>query len=96
MSRRWTEAGADRVWFVSPALATILFFVAQLALTWWGSHPTPGVAGLTPQAPQAVRGERVSRTIRPRAPVSRPVPQTEDELILLLDQHTSIRFEARP
>jgi len=84
------------VWFLSPAVATILFFAAQIALSIGGGQPTAGVAGLAPRTPQAPRGERVVRPIEPADPIDRSVPDDDRALLRLLERHRTIRFRATP
>jgi hypothetical protein len=92
MPRLVTDAGRRRIWFISPALATVIFFTAQILISLIGGPSGTGVAGLAPQTPQAPRGDRVVQTIEPVDPVERTVPRGTDELLELLDQHRAIRF----
>lgn len=96
MSHLPTEPRARRVWFVSPAWATVIFFAVQILLSVWGAQPSTGVAGLAPRAPQAHRGERVIHVIEPADPVERTVPADDAEVLRLLEGHRTVRFRVTP
>lgn len=96
MPRLATDAGGRRIWFISPALATILFFVVQVGLSLLGAPQHSGMAGLAPRTPQAERGERVVQAIEPADPVLRAVPRDDDELQDLFRRHRTVQFRAAP
>ena len=96
MPRLVTDAGRRRIWFISPALATVIFFTVQILLSLVSGPSGTGVAGLAPQTPQAPRGDRVVQSIEPVDPVERAVPRGPDELLELLGQHRTIRFRPAP
>jgi hypothetical protein len=96
MVRLPTEAPPRRAWFLSPALATVIFFAVQVALSFLGSQPNPGMAGLAPRTPQAQRGERVQHRIEPADPVERDVPSESGALLRLLESNARVRFRVNP
>lgn len=97
MPRFATDVRRRRIWFISPALATVIFFALQILLSLLGTSSGTGVAGLAPQTPQAPRGERVVRSIEPVDPIERAVPADSDALLHLLSRHRTVRFRsARP
>lgn len=87
------DSTGRRVWFLSPALATLLFFGAQVVLAFWGQRSTPRVAGLAPQAPIAPVDTRVVQSIRAAEPVS---VRDSAEVLQALQAHQAVRLEAAP
>lgn len=85
------------VWFVSPALATIVFFVAHLSLSAWTEVPTDQVAGLSPQTPGLPLRGRIQAPIAPvareRRTVVRTVPKSEEDLLEMLERHEAVIFQ---
>lgn len=99
MLRRPSEP-APGVWFVSPALATIIFFVAHVLLARWGDTSTESVAGLSARTPSLPLTGRVTaeiESVEPEpAPFACPVPASETDLLEQLDAHGRVVFEPAP
>lgn len=88
--------GMERVWFLSPAIATAVFFAVQLCCSFTADRHEPRLAGATAEAPRATNVEvRVVEQIRaveagPRP--AKPVPRTEAELMQLFRQDGAVVF----
>lgn len=86
----------ERVWILSPALVTAVFFALKLVLGVTAPLVTSDVAGAGAQTPAAVQVKVwvVSDLRRiddpPRA--KRPVPSSEADLLRLLEQEGTVTF----
>lgn len=83
-----------RVWFLSPAFATLLFFLAQIAMMLGGETSAPRVAGLAAGTPLPARESRVVQVIQPADVQSVPLPETEEALFELLQTQRRVAFDA--
>ncbi|MCK6552623.1 hypothetical protein L6R52_42760 [Myxococcota bacterium] len=96
------ERQVRRAWLVSPAVATALFFAAQLVLAISGDHTTDPASrrfsAAAANAPAAIPVEtRVVTQIRNAdGPARRvaAVPASERELLDILDRHGTVVFSA--
>src|SRR5687768_15186248 len=88
------EARVRRVWLVSPAVATLIFFAAQIFISQYSGSPR-AVRGAAPDAPSATPvAMRVVATIKSAddaKPASR-VPESEEELLELFKKQGAVIF----
>jgi hypothetical protein len=85
----------SRVWFLSPAFATLLFFLAQVAMMLGGETSAPRVAGLAASTPLPAGDSRVVQVIQPAELEPVPVPETREALIDLLERQRRVVFDGR-
>lgn len=85
----------SRVWFLSPAFATLLFFLAQVAMMLGGETSVPRVAGLAASTPLPTRESRVVHVIQPAELQPVPLPRTREGLIDLLETQRRVVFDGR-
>jgi hypothetical protein len=90
----YEDARARRVWLVSPAIATVLFFGAQFLLAGYGDTPSSvrGAAADTPSAiPVSVRVVAEIKSAGDMKPAAR-VPASESELLELFHKQGAVVF----
>ncbi len=86
-----------RVWFLSPSIATAVFFAIQLGLSLTAEDTTNSVSAAAADAPSAVPVKvRVVAQIEAasKAAPATPVPTTEHELFELFDRDGAVTFAA--
>lgn len=92
-----TADGSSRVRFLTPAAATVLFFVARFFVG-FGEEPSSSAAGLAGDGIGSRPLEEVSVAIRsadaatPRVHRQRPLPSSEGELLELFRRDGSVHF----
>lgn len=87
---------ARRVWLVSPAIATVIFFAAQLLLAGYGKGPS-GVHGAGTETPSPIPvAVRVVAEIKTASDVKRgaSVPTNESELLELFKKNGAVVFSS--
>jgi hypothetical protein len=93
-----TGSRPRKSWLVSPAIATLLFFAAQLLLAIYSDKPQGRMAAASTEAPQTVPVHvRVVSQIRSAEDGGRAlasVPQSEEALIELFKKRGWIVFSA--
>lgn len=89
------ESRVRRVWLVSPALATVLFFVAQAILAGSGAGSNE-VRAAAPETPSAIPVKiRVVAQIKSAGEVKAArVPESESELLELFKKQGAVVFSS--
>jgi hypothetical protein len=86
----------ERVWFLSPAIATGLFFAIQAFVSFSSPRSTGNVEAAAAETPKPMNVKvRVVEQIRPldaRARIPTRVPTTEEELLELFRRDGAIVF----
>lgn len=86
----------ERVWFLSPAIATAIFFAVQVFFSFTSDRHESRLAGATAEAPNPtnvqIRVVEQIKAVEARRRDTKPVPQTEAQLLQLFRQDGAVVF----
>lgn len=88
----------ERAWFLSPSIATALFFVVQLGASFTADEGTTAISGAGAETPTAI--PVTVRVVAEIHPLERPtkavsaVPTTEAALFELIERDGAVIFDA--